>query len=192
MKTTIIGGLLFLIPLAFLAIVLTQAFKLSLMVVAPIDKVIPVHRLAGIAIIDVIAIILILALCYLAGIAARRGWFGSKIEKLDGLLIDMVPGYAVAKGTVSSIGGDNSAANLLQPVLVHFDDYDQIAFQVEASEDRAVVFLPGAPSAWSGSTIVVERRRIQPLDLPVHQAVKLMRILGRGSLEKLKPAVADT
>ncbi len=72
MKTTILGGLLFLVPLAFLAIVLGKAFQVSMLLVDPIDAVIPIETLAGIAFIDGMAIALILVVCFLAGFAAWR------------------------------------------------------------------------------------------------------------------------
>lgn len=72
MKTTILGGLLFLVPLAFLAIVLGKAFQVSMLLVDPIDAVIPIETLEGIAFIDGMAIALILVVCFLAGLAAWR------------------------------------------------------------------------------------------------------------------------
>jgi len=49
MKTTILGGLLFLVPLAGLAIILSKAYDLSTMVVTPIDRIIPIETIAGAA-----------------------------------------------------------------------------------------------------------------------------------------------
>ena len=182
MKTTILGGLLFLVPLAFLAIVLGKAFQVSMLLVDPIDAVMPIETVAGIAFINVMAIVLIIVVCFLAGLAAQRGWMSSRVQKLDGLLIDAIPGYAVAKGMIGSVAKEEDIASVLTPVLVQFDDYRQIAFEIEHDDTESVVFLPGAPSTWSGSTGVVERHRVRPLNVPTHQAVKLMRVLGRGSL----------
>ena len=182
MKTTILGGILFLIPVAMLAIVLGKAFQLSLLIAEPINKVIPIQRFVGIAFVDLIAILLIIFICFLAGLAARRGWAGKRLEKLDGLMIDAIPGYAVAKGMLGSIANDEDIAAILTPVLVRFDDYRQIAFEIEHDADESVIFLPGAPSTWSGSVVVVARDRVRNLSIPTHQAVKLMRTLGRGSL----------
>ena len=108
------------------------------------------------------------------------------MQKLDGLLVDAIPGYAVAKGMIGSVAKEDDIASILTPVLVQFDDYRQIAFEIEHDDTENVVFLPGAPSTWSGSTVVVERHRARPLTIPTHQAVKRMRVLGRGSLA-LKP-----
>ncbi|WP_146346406.1 hypothetical protein [Falsiphaeobacter marinintestinus] len=187
MKTTILGGFLFLVPLAFIAIVLGKTYQISMMVAGPLDKIIPVSSIAGIAFVNILAIVLLLLVCFLAGLVARGGWFTGRIEKLDGFLIDVMPGYAVAKGMIGGVTKEDDIAAVMVPVMVRFDDYDQIAFEIERDDTQSVIFLPGAPSAWSGSTVVVDIARVRLLNIPVHQAVKLMRVLGRGSLA-VKPA----
>lgn len=192
MKTTILGGFLFLVPLAFIVIVLGKTYQVSMMVAGPLDKIIPVSSIGGVAFVNILAILLLLAVCFLAGLVARGGWFSGRIEKLDGFLIDVMPGYAVAKGMIGSVAKENDIAVVMVPVLVRFDDYDQIAFEIERTDTQAVIFLPGAPSAWSGSTVVVDVGRVQPLNMPVHQTVKLMRVLGRGSLATVAGPTSET
>lgn len=182
MRTTILGGVLFLIPLVFVSIILGKAFQISMLVAGPLDKIIPVNTVAGVAFVNIIAIVVILAVCFAAGLAARKSFFSHRMSKLDGILIDIMPGYAVAKGMIGSMSRDETLAATLTPVLVRFDDYSQIAFELERDAQKATLFLPGSPSAWSGSAILVDLDRIEPLDMPTHKAVKLLRVLGRGSI----------
>jgi len=185
-KTTILGGVLFLAPFAVLLIIIGKAYQVSLLVAQPIDRVIPIKSFAGVALVNVIAVFLILLACYIAGIIAQRGMRSKRMEALEGFLIDMVPGYAAVKGMVGSVANERDGEGVLKPVIVAFDDHDQIAFEVECNDTHAVLFLPGAPSTWSGSTVVVDKSRIRYLNLQTHQAVKLMRGMGRGTL----PAVS--
>ncbi|MFK7879803.1 hypothetical protein [Roseobacter sp.] len=182
MKTTILGGLLFLVPFAVILIVLGKAYQVSIVVATVLDKYIPITHVGGVAFANILALLLIVLVCYLAGLAARTGIMAKRMEQIDGFLIDVLPGYAVAKGMIGSVANKDDVASLLNPVIVKFDDYDQIAFEIESDAQRSVVFLPGAPTTWAGSTVVVEKSRVQPLSIPAHQAVKLMRVLGRGSL----------
>ncbi|MDW3223223.1 MAG: hypothetical protein R8G34_10115 [Paracoccaceae bacterium] len=182
MKTTILGGLLFLVPFAVILVVFGKAYQVSIVVATALDKYIPVSHVAGVAFANILALLLIVLVCYLAGLAARRGFLSTKMEKLEGFLIDALPGYAVAKGMIGSVAKEDEIASLLTPVMVKFDDYDQIAFEIERDAGRSVLFLPGAPTTWSGTTVVVDKERVQYLSIPAHQAVKLMRVLGRGSL----------
>lgn len=182
MKTTILGGVLFLAPLAVVAILLNKVFQLSLMVVAPVDRLIPVESFVGVATVNILAIALILLVCFIAGLIAERAASGQTIQRVDGMLMDMIPTYAVFKTVVASASTEDGMASQMKSVLVRFDDYDQVAFELERNGDKAVLFLPGAPSAWSGGTVVADVARVQYLNLPAHQAVKLMRTFGRGTL----------
>ncbi|WP_282128125.1 DUF502 domain-containing protein [Roseobacter litoralis] len=182
MKTTILGGILFLAPLAVIAILLGKVYQIGLLVAAPVDQLIPVTQIGGLALVNILAIIMILVVCFLAGLVARSQFMRMRVSKIDDLLIDVIPTYAVFKGMLGSMSGSEDVAALMKPVVVKFDDYDQIAFETERDETQAVLFIPGSPSAWSGTTAIVTLDRVQSLDLPTHQAVKLMRVMGRGTL----------
>ncbi|MEL6807481.1 MAG: hypothetical protein AAFO97_06845 [Pseudomonadota bacterium] len=183
MKTTLLGGLIFLVPVAVIAILFTKVFHISMAVVAPIAKIIPINSIAGVAFVNFLAVIAILLVCFIAGLLAKTVFFSQKVDLIDGLLIDTIPGYAVAKGVLGSVTRKEELATLLPSVLVRLDDYEQITFEIERVGSKVVVFLPGAPSAWAGSTIIVDAERVRKLDLPTHKTVKLMRVLGRGSLQ---------
>lgn len=180
MKTTILGGAIFLVPLAFLAVVLTKAYEVSMLLARPLDGLIPVESVGGIALANIIAIVLILAICFAAGLVAKSEAVSKRVGRLDSILIEIIPGYAVAKGIVGGVAKKDDAASVLRPVLVQFDDYEQIAFEVERMGDRCVIFLPGSPSAWSGASVIVDAARVTALDLPPHQVASLLRVMGRG------------
>ncbi|MEM1351823.1 MAG: hypothetical protein AAGF27_05740 [Pseudomonadota bacterium] len=182
MKRTILGGVLFLAPIAILAVLLGKAFHISRTVAEPIDAIVPIETVAGVASVNLIAIILIAVLCYIAGFLAQRAFIGRRMERLDGLLIDVIPTYAVFKGVVGSASSDEALSTLLTPVMVRFDDYEQMAFEIEADEKRSVIFLPGAPSAWAGSSVIVENERVTYLDVPTFEATRFLRAFGRGGL----------
>lgn len=190
MKTTILGGILFLAPLAILMILLGKVYQMGLAVVQPINEVMPVETVAGIALVNILAVLVILIVCYIAGHLAQRKRIAARLQGIDDLLTDSIPGYAVFKGTVGSVSKDETAGHLLKAVLVRFDDYEQIAFEVERQGARSVVFLPGAPSVWAGGSVIVDANRVSYLNLPTYQAMRLLRVFGRGSL-KVRGESAD-
>lgn len=190
MKTTILGGVLFLAPLAILAIILGKAFQISILVAEPISKFIPLNNYIGVLTVNVLAMLLIFVFCYLAGLVAQRFVLTDHVQKLDGFLIDLLPGYAVFRTMIFNASAEDSVEMLMKPVLARFDDYDQIAFEVEKGEDYSVVFLPGTPATWSGSNAIVAAERITYLNMSTVQAVKFMRVFGRGSLDARTQALA--
>jgi uncharacterized membrane protein len=75
----------------------------------------------------------------------------------------------------------------MEPVLARFDDYWQIALEVERIPGGTVViYLPGAPDPWSGSVCYVTEDRIQPLELTFLPVLRTLRGLGKGSNEQLR------
>lgn len=184
-RTTLIGGIVFLIPLAFLGIGLEKAYLVARGVAQPIHHVLPHDTLAGTIAVGIASILLIALVCYLAGLAARLAFVARQMRRIESVLIDIVPGYAVARSTIGGVTGHDDGTTALGPVLVRFDDHTVIALEVERSEDRVVVFLPGAPATWSGSTAIVGADQVTPLDLAVHQVTGIMRVLGRGSIAAL-------
>jgi uncharacterized membrane protein len=72
-------------------------------------------------------------------------------------------------------------------VVVRFDDFWQIGFEIERIEGgKVALFLPGSPDPWSGSVCVAEEDRVAPLDLPVATVATMARRLGRGANEALR------
>ena len=80
---------------------------------------------------------------------------------------------------------------MLKPVLATFDDHQLIAFDMERLADgRAVLYLPGAPDAWSGSVVLVSTERIEALDIDPSDLARSLQGLGRGTAALLSAAAA--
>ncbi len=184
-RTTLIGGAIFLIPVVFLLYVLAKAFEISSKVAEAVARVAPVHGVAGDVLSDVLAVLLIVTICYGAGLAARRAFFAKHMQRIENLMMTFFPGITIAKNMASGIAGVEDPATLMKTVLIAFDDYDCIGFEIERTETQVIVFLPGAPSAWSGQSVIVTPERVTTLRLPVHQVTKNLRALGRGTVASL-------
>ena len=93
-RTTLIGGFLFLIPLVFVVVVFGKAVQIMKSVAIPLGKLIPFEPVAGVAVVPILTTLIMILSCLAAGMLARsRG--GQKIyKKLDALLLQMIPGYA--------------------------------------------------------------------------------------------------
>lgn len=183
MRNTIVGGVLFLVPLVFISLILGRGFELTRMVAKPFYKFLPLDHIGGIALVNILAVIMLFLVCYLAGVAAKHGSIAKRVKRAENILINIVPGYAVTKGVVGGATKDEDAVSVLRPVSVRFDDYEQLAFEIERTEDKVVIFVPGAPSAWSGTSVIVDVARVTLLDLPPHKIVGLLRVMGRGTFE---------
>ena len=128
LKTTAIGGLLFLLPLIVLAALFGQIAPIVVSVASFLNEYIPVKTATGIAILVGLSIALILLLCFTAGMFARWS-LGRKISvAFEKRLALLFPRYSVLKDQMADTIGGNETRPQIKPVLVMCDVYQRIAF----------------------------------------------------------------
>ncbi len=190
-KTTVLGGILFLVPIVIFFAVIGKALKLIHQVVAPMAHLVPVESIGGLAVVQLIAIGLLVLVCFIAGLAARTPAARGLVQSLEANVLDKIPAYALMKAKTGSVLSPEDTQDM-QPVLIQFDDSWQIGFEVEKYDgDKSLVFLPGAPDPWSGSVCAVTADRLRPLPLNIKQVSGLMKRVGKGSGEALQAALAE-
>ena len=180
-RTTILGGIIFLVPLVFVVVVFGKAIHIMQSVAVPLGEMIPVKDVAGVAIVPILTTAIMFVSCLIAGILAQSSG-GQKIyKKLDGVLLHLIPGYAWVKGITGDIHDDDAEA-VLKPVLVALDDQSQLAFEVDRDDDGLVaIYIPGAPDPRAGAISYVTSDRVQPIDAGFKAVTKICKNLGRGS-----------
>jgi len=184
-RTTLLGGVLFLLPLVFVVVVVGKAYQIIKVVATPLGKIFTTDSIAGIALVDVMTVIIMLLCCLIAGLFARSPLGRNLHSKLDAILLNVFPGYAWLKGVIGNIQ-DTDAEKVLKPVLVRFDDFYQLAFESDRFKEGLVaIYMPDAPDPRSGTVGYVTADRIQPIDAGFLDVVKSCKHIGRGSLEML-------
>ena len=186
-KTTVIGGLLFLVPVVVLIVVLIQAFGLMLQVAEPIGELIPIESIGGVALANIIVVLLILIICFIAGLFATKRVFTNFQEYIESKILLKIPGYGLVKGITNSMKMSEEASKNFLPVLVRLADFEQLGFERErAGDKKAVVSLPGSPNPWSGTVVMTDVAQINRLDISVPDALAYMERLGIGSADLVK------
>jgi uncharacterized membrane protein len=185
-KTTVIGGILFLVPIVIFIAVIGKALEVSNQLAAPLAAVLPVDSIGDLAIVHVLAILILVALCFVAGLIARTAGAKHLVDRLEEVFLSKIPAYALMKTKTQSMLNPDDIRDMAA-VVVRFDDSWQVAFEIERVEGNAVaVFLPGAPDPWSGSICVVTADRVTPLDTSIPIVAKVAKRLGRGVSETLR------
>jgi uncharacterized membrane protein len=180
-KTTIVGGIVFMVPIIIIIVILGKAFELMLKIARPIDKLIPIESIGGVAFVNVLALLAILVVCFVAGVMARSPPAKRLYQAIDSGLL-AIPGYAFIKAYTDSMKLGQAEAKTMQPVLVQFDDNSQLGFEIERLDNgQVVIYLPGAPDPWSGSVAYFSADRVKKLELSASQAMTNVKRLGRGS-----------
>ncbi|MCH5376905.1 MAG: hypothetical protein JJ992_23300, partial [Planctomycetes bacterium] len=97
LRTTAIGGVLFLLPLAVVGGILGYVYSMVIVIYEPLKENIPVSTAGGIAILFLIAVGILILLCFLAGLAARRAIGKRFTSTVERNLTMMFPKYAIYK-----------------------------------------------------------------------------------------------
>jgi uncharacterized membrane protein len=181
-RTTILGGLIFLIPVGFVGFLLVQIYGVMQLIAQPIGRLVPLSNIGDIAIANVIAILLILGACFAAGLVAHHLPIGDRIARLDQRLSALVPAYSMAKGALAGATEDDRLELDWKPVMVGDPaGVERPGLEIERlASGRVVVFLPAAPSAQSGILQVVPAAQIRPLDMPPSRLARAHERFGRG------------
>ncbi|WP_228520611.1 MULTISPECIES: DUF502 domain-containing protein [unclassified Flavobacterium] len=145
-KATFLGGILFLAPLVLLLIILEKGYHIIQKITLPIVNHFPKVKILGLAIEEIVAIIIIFLICITAGLIVRTAYAKKLIQRLENGILSSIPGYSFIKKTNENIMGLESNENL-KVVLVPTDAGTQFTFLIEQINDNNfAVFVSAAPN----------------------------------------------
>ncbi len=185
LRTTAIGGLLFLLPLIVVGALIGQVVPIVMTIAESLGEILPgfVKTPGGIALLILLAIAILLLLCFAAGLLARRSFGRNLSEAFEKKLVLLFPRYAILRDQMAdSIGGDQAKAQM-KPVIARFDDCIRLGFETERNEEAGFVsvYLPGSPDPWAGKVVLLKIDRVDLLEADFGEAVATCEQLGRGS-----------
>lgn len=189
LKTTIVGGVLFLLPVALVLLVLAHAMRLATKVAGPISDTLQLEslgRVAGVSAVSVVAILVLVVVSFAAGLLARTD-VGARLNRwFEESVLGGLPQYQMMKSMAEGLAQVESASGM-KPVLVSIEDGWQIGYQLETLDGGWVaVFLPQAPTPMSGNVMYFPAARVRPLEISMVQAMSVVKHIGAGSAAALK------
>ncbi len=188
LRATLIGGVVFVLPLIFVIHLVVQATRMSSALLAPVRPHLPSGRLAGVLIEDALAILAVLALFFVAGLFVGTRVGRTLSDRLEDKLLHQIPGFTYYKTLAQGIAGLDSQ---LKPALVQLDDSWVLAFAGSRHASGLYpVYVPGSPTPATGSLCFVTEERIRRLDVPVTTVVSCLVKLGAGADQLLDRAFA--
>ncbi len=186
LKTTAIGGLLFLLPLIVVSALIAKIVPIVRVIAGSLGEVLPsfIRTAGGIPLLIMLAIAMLLLICFTAGLLARRSFVRSLSEAFEKKLLLLFPRYAILKDLMADRIGGDQAKPRMKPALVRFEDYVRIGFETERNEEAKLVaiYLPGSPDPWAGKVVLVSPDRVELLKADFGAAVATSEQLGRGAI----------
>jgi uncharacterized membrane protein len=189
LTTTALGGVIFLLPLIVIGTLLGQVVQVVLALANALSKTLPIDSPRMWTLLVLLAIAVVLAACFVAGLVAR--WtLGQRLTAwLEKNLTLFFPRYVIVKARMAGSIGGAHAKSELKPVMVRFNEVSRMAFEVERAQAGLVtIYLPGAPDPWAGTVAFVDEDRVQPLPVEFAVALASFERLGHGSAMLMTPA----
>lgn len=181
-RTTLLSGVLFLLPLAALGTLIGQAYQLVLVATRALQGWIPFHTPWGIAVLTVALVGIAIALCFMAGLAAEAALGKFFTDTVERQIVLLFPRYAIFKEQISGHLASDLGKGRMKPVLIKRDGGERLAFETDRSPGgRVAVFLPGCPDPWSGILVYLTADQVKPLSLSFADAMKSLETLGQDA-----------
>jgi uncharacterized membrane protein len=175
--TTLLAGVLLVAPIYLAILLLLKAMKSIQGMIRPLTKLMPAW-FPGDAI---VSLSMVLLFCFLVGIVLRTGAGQAARSKIEGAVLNKIPGYDVIRGMTRQLAGEERDG-AWKPALVEIEEALVPAFIVEQIDDgRFTVFVPSVPTPFAGSIYILTPERVHPLDVPFTHAVKTISRWGSGA-----------
>lgn len=185
-RTTFVGGVVFLIPFLVIALLVGQALDILRQLARPLERVAPRWVEFGPTLQLTFAALGLLLLAFLAGVFARTRPGQSLVGWVESSVLGALPQFSFARGVAESLEAGEEKGRV---VLVPLDAGQALGFLFEDPVDGLYpVFLPDAPQWTTGTVIFVEEAKLRHIDMTMLEATRLLKRMGaeeRGLLERI-------
>src|SRR5262249_39550984 len=179
-KTTLIGGILIILPVYLSIVLLPRAAGALLALVQPITAAIP----ASVEFRDVFGILALVVICFVAGLIVRTGPGLRAKNAFEGAVLERLPGYTLLRGLAGRVAGQANEKSTFAPALVEIEEALVPALIIEELEDGSyTVLVPSVPTPMAGALYILSRERVHPVDVPFTTALRVFSKWGAGAGE---------
>lgn len=179
-RTTLIGGVLIVLPVTLLIIVFLKAVVMIKATIAPVTRLFP----ETVWFPGLIAAAILLAVCFFVGLIIRTSAGKDVSGQIETKLLQRVPGYMFIKNLIRRLAGVDQMK--LEVALTEVEGGLVPSFIVERHADgQFTVFVPSVPTPTAGSIYILPAERVHIIDVPFTKAVSCISRWGSGTSELL-------
>jgi len=184
-RTTIVGGAVFVIPLLLVYFVLHKAVEVFGPLLKPLFLRLHIETLVGAAAGTVVTLLSLTLAAFLCGLFAHTLIGQSLLKWMQAGVVSLLPRFHLMQGLAE--GMDKGQGKEVPIVLVPSDAGWTLALQLEERHgDWCTVYIPGSPQWTAGSVSFAHIDDVHPIDIPLGQSLLMVRRCGMGSTEFCK------
>ncbi len=190
-KTSLLGGLVVILPIAILGFFFRWLFNLVTDLIQPLTNfastIYPLSEFAA----DLIVLVIIVATCFIVGVVVRTKIGNVLHAKFDSALQQMAPGYRMIREVVVQIFGKTESSpfanGMVARVKLFGDAYptEVTALVTDRHDDGSyTIFMPTGPNPTSGNIYHVKASQVTLYpQIKLDSAMRTIIACGAGSAE---------
>ena len=181
-KTTVIGGLVVIIPLSLIVIIFGDLFATLMDLARPIAKNFPFGEILNTAIVATLSVFAILVVCFLTGLIVRTSWGVAGKDWFERRLLSRIPMYSIVKNLTHRFAGMEGTEFTPAEIDLYDSGCTVLGAIVEKlSDGRMAVFVPSTPAATVGHIYLVPGSRVKRLDASLGSTINTITEWGIGT-----------
>jgi uncharacterized membrane protein len=189
LMTSLLGGVVVILPVAILASVTIWIFRLVTGLIEPLTRLLIKDSQVNEYAADFIVIILIMVACFFVGVLVRTRLGEFFYRLIENRILKLAPGYSMIKETVLQIFGSKKDSPFSSVALAQIFGNETLvtAFITDSHSDGSyTLFVPTGPNPTSGLIYHLEGKYVHPVEIPVQDAMRSIISCGAGSAKLMQ------
>ena len=192
-KTTVIGGLVVIVPVAILAYAVGEMFVTLVDLTTPLTSWMPFHPAVNALIASGAAIAATVVIFFLAGLLVNTLWGRAVRRFMEEKLMRRIPMYSALKGLTQRFAGIESSGFPVVEVDLYGSSCRVLGVAVETLPDgRRAVYVPSSPIATVGQLMVAPSEAVTELDASLKDMFTSVSQLGLETAKLYGKSSAET
>jgi uncharacterized membrane protein len=173
------GGLFFIIPIVMIVFVIKQVYGVLHPIGNLLSEEFGLNSLFGKSAVLIVTIILLLFICFLAGLLIEKGLVKNWSASFEKKLFVVLPSLQMFK---FRLFGDKSVAinDIWQGVIFKEDTFYKIGFITEKKENHTAIYIPDAPKIDAGEVRYMINSEFEYYPISMKDAMAAIYNFGEG------------
>jgi uncharacterized membrane protein len=181
-KTAIIGGFLVLLPVVVVLVLIGIAVNSVVHIIGPLAAKMPMRTIGGFAGVTLLAVLLVLAFCFLAGLLVQLRLGRLVQDWLEHHLLQRLPGYTMIKSLTRQVMGREGVEFTPALVDLYGSESRVVGLIIEELPDgRLTIFVPMSPTSTLGQVYILPTARVEKLPVRFLNVVNSLSQWGMES-----------
>lgn len=178
-KTTVIGGVVVIIPMAIVVLILAKVFNKLIVATTPLTKNMTLGPLSSALLAVVFVVLLITFLFFIAGLLLNSPWGKLVKNWLENNIFEHIPMFSTLKQLTQRVVGIENSNFPVVEVDLYGTGVKVLGVAVEKLGDaRFVVYAPSSPVITVGQLYIVPEERLVKLDASIPGTLDCLSKVG--------------